>query len=702
MPVLHTDVRPPLPRFPRRSDPERGLPVSAGLLGVAVAGLSALVAALVLIASGATDDGWGRAVLHVLVVGSTVLTAVYAIEHRRTERFGWMLLLAGLLWTLTVLSESSSSLPYSIGRVVSWLTFPVLLHLMLAFPDGRISTRRDRHLSRAVTALVLVLYVGSAFVIETYPALTPWTSCDGGCPGNAFLVLSGEPDVVDAVLVPVREVLAVLLLVAVAASLAVRLRSTSAMRQATIAPVVAVSIVATLVLSAFIVARRAADPQLAEALGLVWTLCLPAVATAFSLGLVHRRLLVSTVLSSLSGALSASLEPRQIGAAVRTTLGDPRAEVLVPDRDGTRWVREDGTVVERSEVPAPGRELREIGDAFGPFAAVELDPESDPGDESLEAIVALGRAALREARLQEELEASLSDLDDSRKRIAMAADNERRRIERDLHDGAQQRLIALRMRLALAEDLLHEDPRAASDAIHHIGEDVEVALDEIRALAQGIYPALLADRGLADALRGAARRTPARVEVRATGLTRHPAEVESAVYFSCLEALQNVVKHGGSSTGARITLRQNGALEFEVSDDGDGFDQRWVQAGAGLRNMRDRVESLGGTLVVQSAPGRGTRVRGTVPLRGSGGGRFRRIAPAVEHGGGEAERQGQPVREHAIGQGREHRLGGGHAGQAQHGREPRLHEAQSPRGDRDLREQLRGAEGQEHEARAGG
>lgn len=666
MEAFHTDVQPPRTasparrRWPAATAAQRQ--VSPSLLVVAVVGLSALVAALVLIASGATEQPSGRAALQLLVVGAPVLTALFAVEHPRTERFGRLLLFSALLWALTGLAQSSAGLAYSTGRVVAWLTFPVLLYLMLTFPDGRLPTTRDRRLIQAATLLIAGLYVGSAPIVEAYPAPSPWASCATDCPPNAFLLLSSEPGFVEAVLVPVREGLSLLVLLGVTASLLLRLRGASTIRHVTIAPVVAVSVLSSLVLAAAMLARRTApDSALVEPLGLAWTLCLPAIAAGFSLGLLQRRLLISSVLSALSGALNAELEPGQVGAALRSTLGDPEAQVLVRDREGARWVREDGRTAEPSQVPPPGRDLRAIGDASGPFAAVELGPLPDADEEVVEAIVGLGNAAFREARLKEDLEASLTDLDESRQRIATAADAERRRIERDLHDGAQQRLIALRMRLSLAEDLLHEDPEAASEAIHRIGEDVDVALDEIRALAQGIYPALLADRGLADALRSAARRAPSRVEVEATGLGRHPPEIESAVYFSCLEALQNVVKHGRGATSARVVLRQNGTLTFEVGDDGQGFDPARAPAGAGMRNMRDRVESLGGTLTVLSSPGHGTIVRGAIPLvrhEGSGRGRFRRVPPAVEHGAQEAERQRQPVGEDPVGERREHRIGG--------------------------------------------
>jgi signal transduction histidine kinase len=599
----------------RVRDPGHERKVTSGLLVVASTGLSSLVAALMLIVSGAVEDPQGLAALHVLVVGAPVATGLYAVAHPRSARFGRLLIAAGLVWSVALLSGSSSSLPYSTGRVAAWLSVPVLVYLMLSFPDGRLRGRRDRLIATAAAAIVAVLYVGSALIVEAYPAATPWASCGGGCPANAFLVLPSEPGFVGSVLIPVREILSIIVLLAVSVTLGLRLRASPAMRQVTIAPVLVVSMLSVLLIAAFVLARRLSSSTApAHAIGLVWTLCLPAIAAAFSLGLIQRRLLISNILGGLSGALGTSLEPRQVGTALRSTIGDMAVEVLVRDRVRERWLREDGTAADPAEVPHAGRRLREICDEAGPIAAVELDPALETDDELIEAIVSLGEASLREMRLKTDLEASLRDLDESRKRIALAADHERRRIERDLHDGAQQRLIALRMRLSLADDLVQEDPAAVSQTLHRLAADVDVALDEIRGLAQGIYPSLLNDRGLVDALRSAARRSTADVQVLAAGVTRHPPEVESAVYFTCLEALQNVVKHAGDGAAARITLWQNGELGFEVTDAGSGFAPPRARAGTGLRNMRDRVESLGGTLTVRSSPGRGTTVRGSVPL----------------------------------------------------------------------------------------
>jgi signal transduction histidine kinase len=579
------------------------------LAAVATVGVSSVVGVVVLTTSGGVDHAFGRAMLHVLAIGAPVATGVYAVRSGYT-RFGYQLIAAGFIWSLAVLAESSSSLAYSAGRVIAWTIFPLLVYLMLAFPKGRITMRRDRLLFAAITCVVAVMFIGSALLVEKYPVSTPWTSCGSDCPANAFQVTSSEPAWVSSVVAPVRDVLAVLLLAAVTVVLAARLRTGSVVGRVTTAPVFAASIASNVALATFIVARRIGpDTEVAREIGLVWTLSLPVIAGAFLLGLVQRRLLITAFLSSMSRSLRSLPEPMQIGAALRATLGGSNIEIL--DRDGDAWVDEQG----RAAVRGAGRVVREIHDGPGAVAAIVIDDGLSADGELVEAIVSLAEASLREARLKADLETSLSDLDESRKRIATAADVERRRIERDLHDGAQQRLIALRMRLSLAEDLVRDDPAAATNAIHELGEDVEHTLEEIRSLAHGIYPALLADRGVADALRSVARRSPLRTEVWASGLRRLPAELETAVYFTCREALQNAAKHASGAARARVSLDQGSRLlTFEVADDGDGFDPAVARVGSGLRNMRDRVESLGGTLAVTSSPGEGTLVRGTVPL----------------------------------------------------------------------------------------
>jgi signal transduction histidine kinase len=225
-------------------------------------------------------------------------------------------------------------------------------------------------------------------------------------------------------------------------------------------------------------------------------------------------------------------------------------------------------------------------------------------------------------RLDSALQASLDQvrrqadaLQASRGRIVAAADAERRRIERNLHDGAQQHLVALAVKVRLAKQLSGRDPDKAIVLLDELGGDLEDALQELRDLAHGIYPPLLADKGLPDALAAAARRASLDTEVRTDGVQRYPAEMEAAVYFCCLEALQNAGKHAGEEARAVVRLwEEEGGLLFEVADDGAGFDTRRTGASAGFTNMNDRLGAIGGSLRIESAPGRGTKVSGVIPL----------------------------------------------------------------------------------------
>ena len=233
--------------------------------------------------------------------------------------------------------------------------------------------------------------------------------------------------------------------------------------------------------------------------------------------------------------------------------------------------------------------------------------------------VALTRArsetarARRDSRLEAELHDTILELRRSRARVAQAADTERRRIERDLHDGAQQRLIALRVKLSLAEEIMRDENRPVGDLIQEIAADAETALEDLHALVHGIYPALLTDRGLPDALKALGRAAPLPTRVLAHGLGRYTAGVEAAVYFTCAEALQNAAKHGGHGTTARIALRhETEGLAFEVRDDGRGFDPA-RRTGGGLANMHDRLGAVGGRIKLVSAPECGVAIQGWVP-----------------------------------------------------------------------------------------
>jgi len=249
------------------------------------------------------------------------------------------------------------------------------------------------------------------------------------------------------------------------------------------------------------------------------------------------------------------------------------------------------------------------------------DPFSAEDDRVLTELARQVGLAVHNARLDTELQTTLDELrkqaDElrrSRARIVASADAERRRVERDLHDGAQQHLVALAVNLRLARDVVTDDPEAAASMLDLLADEVKATIQELRDLAHGIYPPLLADSGVGEALRAAGRRSPSPVTVTAEGIGRYGLEIESAVYFCCLEALQNAAKHAaGASVDVRV-WKSSGGLLFSVADDGPGFDVAHARDGHGYVNMADRLGAIGGTVRWDSAPGQGTRVTGSVPL----------------------------------------------------------------------------------------
>ena len=265
-------------------------------------------------------------------------------------------------------------------------------------------------------------------------------------------------------------------------------------------------------------------------------------------------------------------------------------------------------------------EVRHQGDLLGALAVTKRSGETlTPVEESLLTDLA-GQAGLvlRNVGLTADLQARLVELRASRQRLVTAQDQERRRLERNLHDGAQQHLVALKVKLGLAEMLASRDPQMARATITQLKGDADEALETLRDLARGIYPPLLADKGLGVALESQARKATLPVTVDAANIGRYSQDVEAAVYFSVLEAVQNVQKYA-SATQAIVQLREeNGVLNFEVSDDGQGFDLATTPRGSGLTNMADRVDALDGHVNLASAPGRGTRLRGSLPVVGPG------------------------------------------------------------------------------------
>lgn len=271
-------------------------------------------------------------------------------------------------------------------------------------------------------------------------------------------------------------------------------------------------------------------------------------------------------------------------------------DLTIPDSDHVVRVSHKGELLGALAI------TKRAGEAVTPVEAKLMDD-----------LAAQAGVVLRNARLNEELLLRLEELRASRQRLVAAANHARRRLERDLHDGAQQQLVALKVKLSLAQRLTTQEK--VKVFLTQLQAEADDALQTLRDLARGIYPPLLADQGLASALVAQANKTSLEVEVRAEGVGRYPQEVEAAVYFCCLEALQNVAKYAGPCDVVITLSDTGGTLTFEVRDDGCGFDPAGSQMGHGLQNMSDRVDALGGEISVTSTPGAGTTVTGRIPVR---------------------------------------------------------------------------------------
>ena len=258
--------------------------------------------------------------------------------------------------------------------------------------------------------------------------------------------------------------------------------------------------------------------------------------------------------------------------------------------------------------------MRHEGELLGAISVDEHtgEPLSREADQLLQHLASQAGLVLRNARLTEELRARLVELQASRQRIVAAQDERAKQLERNIHDGAQQQLVALAVKLRVAEGLAQREPARTKAMLAELQTEATSALEDLRDLARGIYPPLLADKGLPTALEAQARKAPLPVSVAPDGVGRYAPEIESALYFCCLEALQNVAKYAHAT---RADVRLSASLDelaFEVVDDGDGFDPS-SSHGTGLQGMADRMEALGGTLEIHSQEGGGTTVIGRIP-----------------------------------------------------------------------------------------
>jgi signal transduction histidine kinase len=557
-------------------------------LAVVPAALVAGVAVSVpVFASDRTDDPIRTGVL-TLVIGWSFIAAGLAAARRLPEnRTGALMMAIGFLWFLAQLWYGDAALLHTIGVGFESLFILGFAYLLLSFPEGRLHSGLERAM------------IGIGFFVVTVLQLA-WMLFDGDADGN-LLALTDEPEVVDAI-VNVQRTIGVALSVVTVALLVRRWRSATAPARRAATPVLWAG-TAAFVAIAISVANDAVDKPLGDVEWL-WWLVFATVPFAFLAGLLRARMARGAV-AQLVLELGEAPEPGHVRDALARALGDPdlRVAFWVPERDG--YVDADGRPVE----PSPTATLVERSGRR--VAALEHDEALAGQPELLESVAAAAALALENERLNAELRARLEDLRASRARIVEAAETERRRIERNLHDGAQQRLVSIAMALGLAEHKLRADPEAVQPILHTAREDLARALEELRELSQGIHPALLTERGLEAALGELPLRVPVPLALELSIDERLPEQVEAAAYYVVSEAVANVTKYA-HATAVRVRVdRVNGAAIVEVADDGVGGADG--SRGSGLRGLADRVEALGGTFVLVSPAGRGTVVRAEIP-----------------------------------------------------------------------------------------
>lgn len=336
---------------------------------------------------------------------------------------------------------------------------------------------------------------------------------------------------------------------------------------------------------------------------------------------------VAEIWTGTDGQLVRAVSVPERGAGGLELDPDALAVVARAHAQGNAWLQvwAPQLLVGRDDRLVRSVSVTHLGQLLGLIVLERPGDDAPFSDDEDRALVELARQvglALHNVRLDSALQASLEELQlrnaelvASRARIVAAADESRRQIERNLHDGAQQHLVALAVKVGLISTLMSSDADTAHGLLDELRGDVQATLTELRELAHGIYPPLLRDRGLGEALQAAANRAALPTSVHVTDETRHDSEIEAAVYFCCLEAVQNAGKHAGADARIDVSVgREGDALWFSVVDDGAGFEVAAGGEGQGFVNMRDRLGALGGSLTVTSAPGAGSTVRGTIPI----------------------------------------------------------------------------------------
>jgi signal transduction histidine kinase len=558
----------------------------AGRLALWSIGVAAGAALLVLALTDASAEHHRVAAVMVMVAGwSFTASGLIAWGRRPHNRLARLMVVLGLAWLLLQLAAHVEvPLLFTIGIWGSDAFVVLLMIFLTAFPDGRL-TRAD-----------WLLVAPFAFVLG--PLELAWLLFfDTGPPGNVLLV-SNDPSVADAIDSAQRVILVIGSFVATA-MFAVRWRQASPPVRRGLTPILAGA--ATLLVSTVsLVVSKITGNRPSDPLQIAVLVSLTAVPVALLADMLRARLARSAV-GELVLALRAKPAPGDLRDALARALGDPSLRLAY-------WLPEFGTYADLDGHPLalpadPARATKVVDGAGTPVAALLHDPSLGDEPELLDAVGAAAGIALENARLHSELGAT-------RIRILEASQSERRRLERDLHDGAQQRLVALSLEVGLLEARLADHPDAHR-ALGQVRSELSGSLEELRSLARGIHPAIVSGHGLAVALEGLAARAPVPVRLSIDVGRDVPEPIEVAAYYLVCESLTNVAKYAQASAASVAVSRADGDLVVDVTDDGVGGAH--AESGSGLRGMADRVEALGGRLDVISPAGAGTRVHAEIP-----------------------------------------------------------------------------------------
>jgi len=592
-------------------------PMSRGIvLGAAAAGTLGVIAGAVVI--GVTSPIVDHAAVFVTLrsvfcLGTLGIAVIMAVRGAGNRMTGLLLATAGL-FAVTGLTAADAPLPFAIGRITVSAALLLVMYVCFSYPSGRIEDALDRRLVAGTAIGIGALLAANLLLSDVAPVAGPFVRCSGtACPANPLNVVTLARGPSEALSKGLAFLTGCALGIT-AVMLARRAARSTALQRRSLAPLLSWAVAAAVGYGAFVSVRAVdAHAQVLMPGAVVVGAIVAAMPLALALALARGRVFAMSGVERLIGQLEAEASMRGIQQTMARAFGDPRLQLLLWRAGDQRYVDVDDDPADLAAI-GPERSSLEVGHGGAPLAIIVHDPVLP--DDVLGAAASAVRLALDNARLQATLSASIRALEASRKRVARAADEERRRIERDLHDGAQQGLIAVRIRLQMLEEVARNDPQAVGPALADAGRRVQAALDEIRDLAHGIYPSALSDLGLAYALADVARALPVQIALHVDLPRRVSPEVENAVYFCCVEGLQNVAKHCSADTKAELSLFEaHGGIHFLLTDSGPGFDPARIAQSHGITGMHDRLEAVGGRLTIRSGRGRGCRVSGQVPLR---------------------------------------------------------------------------------------